>query len=66
MNDFIPIFEEYADITLYTDDTNLVIQGKDYRKIKQKCDVMFPIISLWLEQNGLIINVNKYSGIFYK
>ena len=58
LNDVTDVISS-AKITKYADDTVIYIADKDIKVIKSKLSTDLNAIADWLDQNALIINLNK-------
>uniref|UniRef100_A0A1Y1KNM0 Reverse transcriptase domain-containing protein n=1 Tax=Photinus pyralis TaxID=7054 RepID=A0A1Y1KNM0_PHOPY len=58
-NDLIQHAQENAVITLYADDTSIIVSDRDRNRIANKCNQTMRNISNWFSENFLYLNENK-------
>ena len=54
-----------AKLVLYTDDTNLLINGKDELDLQHKIINIMKELEIWFQKNNLIINTKKTSAMSF-
>jgi hypothetical protein len=59
INDFPCIINKVSDIIIFADDTNIVISSTNFTELNSKVNSVLHCISKWLQNNQLVLNVNK-------
>ena len=65
INDLVGIEEEGKDITIYADDTNVLVWHKEENEAKIKINRELSKINKWLEGNEMALNVEKTKYVIF-
>jgi hypothetical protein len=59
INDFPSILNNVAHTILYADDTTIIVSSNDLNTLNCKLNLVINRISRWLQNNHLVLNLNK-------
>lgn len=66
VNDLEICLPEWASVTLFADDTHIVIKDKKEQSLVDKRNYVFDKIKRWFDINGIILNESKSTILNYK
>ena len=65
VNDIFKLCDVHTDLTLYADDTNILLKGVDEEELMEKGNKVFSQVCDWSIRNGLRLNIEKSCFIHF-